>query len=57
MAAELPDDYAARLVALEWGKGLLHDDILLAQDATRWAHAFLTNTEPKPPRQATHTDD
>lgn len=57
LAGPLPEDYAARLVALEKAMGFSHAGTELVMQAAHAFHAFLTATEPPPRKQETHTDE
>ena len=48
-----PDDYAARVLAVELGRHLLHLGIETAMEATHRFHAFLTATEKPPAAEST----
>jgi hypothetical protein len=57
--AVLPDDYAARVLALEYSTRVFADEGLdPIKVATRWFHSFLTNSEPQVEsiEQTTFTD-
>jgi hypothetical protein len=57
LAGPLPEDYAARLAALDFVARCLH---ALPNDpltSARQFHAFLTATEPAPQKLGTHTDE
>lgn len=56
MPPGLPDDYAARLVAVEQGIRLMHEDgIDEVMGAVHRLHAFLTATERSAPAPKSHT--
>lgn len=55
----MPDDYAARLVALDYAARIADDDDAMDKviSSARKVLAFLTATEPGPPKEHIFTDE